>query len=473
MHSHLKIFYMLSCAVLIFAVYTFVANRIYAQATDTLSGFAWSSNVGWISFNCSNQSSCGVVDYHVDVAADGTLSGYAWSDHIGWISFNGSDTVGCPTSPCQAVFNRLDRRLEGWARALSADGIGWDGWIRLYNPTPAYGVTINGCDYKNFAWGGEVAGWISFDSSNCDTNNDGFSEGGPGCPAIGIPIPSYGVLGNGSNACGLGADIKADGSDGPVSVAYGTNTLITWTSVNAGSCDVAPNGWSGISGSETDGPITADKTYTLTCFGTGGPITDVVTVTVFVPPLSATCAANTITTKAGDPVFWDADSTGGYGPGSYTYEWSGSSPLSGRVGDPVYVTYTTLSPNPKIGSVTVTSSALGQPDLVFGPQACLNDVTVLPGITKFIADPDTILPSQSSELSWDTLGLTSCSIDQGIGPVPVKCNPPSCPNSQDTVSPIVTTAYTLSCTDGGGNSDTGVATVIVTPLPDWLEIVPE
>ncbi len=44
-----------------------------------------------------------------------------------------------------------------------------------------------------FAWS-ENIGWLSLNSSNCDSDNNGLSDGAPaGCPAAGTTIPSYGV----------------------------------------------------------------------------------------------------------------------------------------------------------------------------------------------------------------------------------------------------------------------------------------
>jgi len=50
---------------------------------------------------------------------------------------------------------------------------------------------------SGFAWSGmnsdEAIGWISFNSSFCDANGDGLSEGTTGCPATGAAVPNYGV----------------------------------------------------------------------------------------------------------------------------------------------------------------------------------------------------------------------------------------------------------------------------------------
>jgi hypothetical protein len=79
-------------------------------------------------------------------------------------------------------------------------------------------------------------------------------------------------------------NIKANGSGGPITVSYKTGVTIKWTSTNALSCSVSPTGWVGKSGSKSTGPLTASKTYTLTCLGPGGKRSDSVLVNVSPPP---------------------------------------------------------------------------------------------------------------------------------------------------------------------------------------------
>jgi hypothetical protein len=77
-------------------------------------------------------------------------------------------------------------------------------------------------------------------------------------------------------------DIKANGSDGPVSISYNTSANLTWTSTNANSC-TASGAWSGTkatAGSQSTGNLTSQKTYTITCSGDGGSASDSVTVNV-------------------------------------------------------------------------------------------------------------------------------------------------------------------------------------------------
>jgi hypothetical protein len=237
--------------ILIIAVLLFMTALIYsaffaesiekanAGSAQNVSGWAWSSNIGWISFNCTDTSSCGAVDYGVNIAGDGDMSGYAWSDNIGWISFNQSDLSGCPSGACKAKL--AGNNLQGWARALSY-GDGWDGWISLNGSN--YGVTKNGNKLEGYAWDASTIGakqigigWIQFN----------LAFGGVVLSSVGAPT----------------VNISAN----PVSIFSGESSTLTWTSANADSC-TGSVGWSGskaLSGSEVVGPLSIDTVYWLTC----------------------------------------------------------------------------------------------------------------------------------------------------------------------------------------------------------------
>ncbi|MDP3956453.1 MAG: hypothetical protein Q8P97_00470 [bacterium] len=101
------------------------------------------------------------------------------------------------------------------------------------------------------------------------------------------------------------ADIKADGSDGPITILPNTSATITWCGspaapcANADSCSVSPGGWTGISGTQSTGNLTASLTYTLTCNGPGGTRVDDVVVQVVganqTPVASATISKDGVT----------------------------------------------------------------------------------------------------------------------------------------------------------------------------------
>ncbi|MBL7045172.1 MAG: hypothetical protein ISR98_01050 [Parcubacteria group bacterium] len=231
---------LLFMAVLIYgAFFANTINEASAGSVHNVSGYAWSDNIGWISFNCTDTSSCTTSDYGVNIATDGDMSGYAWSDNIGWISFNESDLSGCPSGSCEAKLS--SGSLEGWARVLS-NGDDWDGWISLSGAS--YGVTKNGNNLEGYAWdasdiSGESIGigWIQF--------NPAF--GGVVISSVNAPTVSI--------------------SANPTTVFSGNDSTLTWTSTNATSC-TASVGWSGskaLSGNEVVGPHSSDTVYWLTC----------------------------------------------------------------------------------------------------------------------------------------------------------------------------------------------------------------
>jgi len=64
-------------------------------------------------------------------------------------------------------------------------------------------------------------------------------------------------------------DLRCNGSTGPCTVLSGTNVTLSWTTANVATC-TASGAWAGakgLSGSESQGPITMPVTYVLTCDG--------------------------------------------------------------------------------------------------------------------------------------------------------------------------------------------------------------
>lgn len=156
----------------VFRFQFFNREEVSAGTGDNLSGYAWSENTGWLSFNCTNTSSCSTADYGVKVAADGLMSGFAWSDAVGWVSFNSSDLTACPSGTCEARMNPDNGQVSGWAKALGASG-GWDGWISLRGTN--YGVSVTGCRWQNYAWGSNVMGWLRFRDGTYGVTGRGYA----------------------------------------------------------------------------------------------------------------------------------------------------------------------------------------------------------------------------------------------------------------------------------------------------------
>lgn len=117
------------------------------------------------------------IDYGVDIDEDtGYMSGFAWSENIGWISFNVADAAGCggcSGSGCQAKASKTlngsgQHEVSGWAKVL-ANGGGWDGCVSLRGTatdSSPYGVYIDPAtgDFHGWAWSDMVLGWLSFNS---------------------------------------------------------------------------------------------------------------------------------------------------------------------------------------------------------------------------------------------------------------------------------------------------------------------
>ena len=115
-----------------------------------------------------------IIDYGVNVPeVSGDLSGYAWSENYGWISFEPGDMAGCPSGTCSA--RRAVNSLAGWGRILSIrdGGAGWNGWLKLGSDgsdAVSYGVTLSGRDMSGYAYSDEL-GWIDFSSAKILPND--------------------------------------------------------------------------------------------------------------------------------------------------------------------------------------------------------------------------------------------------------------------------------------------------------------
>ncbi len=138
-----------------------------------ITGWGWSSTIGWISLGSGN-------DYGVSVDKNNgnVVVGCAWSSNIGWIMFGSAVTSGFPSEGnSDGVAKIVGGVLKGWARACAgtADGVctsmasrtdGWDGWIELSGTTHAVNYSYDSSTQKGslsgWAWGGPVVGWISF-----------------------------------------------------------------------------------------------------------------------------------------------------------------------------------------------------------------------------------------------------------------------------------------------------------------------
>ncbi len=131
-------------------IFLFSFNRVGSVNTDcsedSIFGFAWSDNVGWISFCGSN--------YGVEIDDEGYISGKAWSDALGWISF--TDVGGCPEVPCVPRFDMEEGEITGWAKVLDPEE-----WISLSGE--GYGILYDEGSLSGYSFGDGFLGWMSWD----------------------------------------------------------------------------------------------------------------------------------------------------------------------------------------------------------------------------------------------------------------------------------------------------------------------
>ena len=203
----MKTKHILSIGVIALSVLIIGLTIVKAQTTgtNTLNGWAWSSNIGWISFN-SADNGAGGGPYSVSVDSSGNFSGYAWSPNIGWVSFNSSDLSGC-SGAFGAHVSTTTGSVTGWARAIAGVGRtdGWDGCIELSgtNHTTGDSTGNNGVTYipstgsfTGFAWGSNVVGWLNLTGVTCLNNCSDNNNNNGGTVSLGACSTSYNSTSN-------------------------------------------------------------------------------------------------------------------------------------------------------------------------------------------------------------------------------------------------------------------------------------
>jgi len=281
------------------------ANGAFATSYG-LSGWSWSADdnsgqgfgvqipqgLGWTLFSSVTGHLTTPFGVYVD-GNTGELSGYAWNSNVGWLTFNTSDLVKCNTNPGDSCppgsganpHAHVDMQIssagvvtgsgkvDGWARfcgvfvsgcsgALLPNSSlgGWDGWVSLNGANYGWKYDTATKKFTGYAWAGGV------DASG----NAGFGWMSAADMAIDItPPPVYGLT------------FRAD----TYTVLSVGSTTLRWSTKGVNSC-MATGDWSGAKSaadgtySQSTGAILASKTYNLECFTSGGSSTGVQTVTV-------------------------------------------------------------------------------------------------------------------------------------------------------------------------------------------------
>ncbi|MBP6857930.1 MAG: hypothetical protein KBC11_01925 [Candidatus Pacebacteria bacterium] len=406
-------------------------KNVSAAGEVPVTGWLWSDTVGWVSLNCSNNSTCGTVSYSVMQSTDGSWTGYGWNDNIGWLDFN----TGCPAGTagtCGAQM--ISNSLKGWARFTSASE-GWDGWVSFSSTNDhdrntagvqqapySYGATRSGDNVFGYAWGSEIVGWLSFENVVVP-NNTG---------------PTGTLL---ANSCNI------------ASGAANCNSTVDWTTADltASSTSITRN--TGAPSSFTPSPLASGSQSTVLSYGATTFYLYHNSIELAQSTANATCDSGLAwngstceTSTKGPTVTLNASPMSIFSGGSATLSWISSNVTSCTASGgswtgpkPVTSSYPHDSTGTLTSTTTFTLSCTGP----FGNAVDQKTVTVLtagPGITvDLIATPEKIASGESSTLSWISSGATSCS---GIGFTAGALN-----GSID-VSPTRNTTYTINCVNG-------------------------
>jgi len=295
MKKHFSIFALLVLFVVAISALVNLSNTsvVMAGSGENVSGYAWSGNVGWISFNSTNCDSdedgfsdgvpagcppagTAIPSYGVNIAptlptSTGIFSGFAWSENIGWVDFAPAGPY--PEAPNNsAQVDWATGNVTGWVRALAFGG-GWDGWIKLAGiatDSSPYGVIFNNGTnvFEGYAWGGSVVGWVDFNPAFGGVTFDGTLN----TPPVAVDDSAFANEDTSQNINVIANDTDADGDGLVIEVGSITNPP-NGTAVRLDNVTALYTPDAGFSGIDTFDYTVSD--------GNGGTDVGTVTVTVY------------------------------------------------------------------------------------------------------------------------------------------------------------------------------------------------
>jgi hypothetical protein len=225
----------------------------------------------------------------------------------------------------------------------------------------------------------------------------------------------------------------------PATIDPGQGSTLSWTVSNATKLTI-DNGVGVVTGTSIRVTPTATTTYTLKAENSQGAAVQA-TATVTVNPLPKPTINGFIavptTIRPGDSaqLRWDVRNATvisiDNGVGTVTGTSTSVTPS-------ITTTYTLTAENPQ-GRMTATATVTVVPNL--------------PAIRSFSSVPASVPQGRSTSLVWDVVDATRLTIDHGVGVVT---------GTSVTVSPDVTTTYTLKAENGAGQV---IATATVTVIP--------
>lgn len=235
-------------------------------------------------------------------------------------------------------------------------------------------------------------------------------------------------------------------------ITPGEGAKLSWVSSNASTCS-ASNGWFGTKptfGSQIVKPHFT-TTYTITCFSSSEEsASDSITISVqSVPFPSVTISANPSIIKRGDSsiLSWNSANADFC---TASQGWSGDRPLSGSV---------TVSPLQNTTYRITCHNARGEDS----DTVSIKVIDEPPPTVNLIASPTSLLHGNSALLSWSSSNANHCIASRGwSGNKPL--------SGSQTVTPGVTTSYTLTCFNSQGDEASDTETIIVNQVSSNVSV---
>ena len=233
---------------------------------------------------------------------------------------------------------------------------------------------------------------------------------------------------------------------------YNGSTTLIWSSTNTSSC-TASGGWSGskaTAGSMVIDALTSNTSFSLSCSGAGGAVTDEINITVSnpvqgTPTINLSASPTSLSYNGSTTLTWNTTNTSSCNASG---GWSGSKTTSGSMVIDTLTSNTSFSLSCSGAGGTVTDEI----SIIVSPPAA--------PVVNFSASPLVVAYDGASELNWSTENTDSCvasgawSGSQNLSGSNIRRNL------------IADTTYTLTCTGAGGSaSDSVTITVLEAPVP--------
>jgi hypothetical protein len=207
----------------------------------------------------------------------------------------------------------------------------------------------------------------------------------------------------------------------PMKVSYNGSTTLSWRSENTDSC-TASGDWSGTrgsAGSEVIDALTESSTFTLSCTGDGGTVSDTLTISVEPLPVSTVNLSATPTSvpqNGSVTLSWNSsnvDSCSASGDWSGSKDTSGTETISSLVADSRF-TLNCRNANESVSAsvdVTVVASSSGTALLSWTPPTENTDGSALTDLAGYRIYYGTSSGNYTELVTIDSPGLSSYQID--------------------------------------------------------------